>query len=189
MKLFINEHENEYRRGTCPFKTIEVTHSPVAFQVIRHLINPFPELPNVVSAMIQEHVFISEDFWSKEISIIFRKLLLFRQIEELFVKSRVFKRKRRFSDLILDILEQDRGKEEAIELLEVGFTHLTRPEDKAYVAQGLARFHIYDGELDKAENWAQRAIALHPFNFAMYDTLGQVYKKKTRVRNSFTIPV
>jgi len=192
VKLFVNEYKNEYTRGTCPFKTIEVTHSPVAFQVIIHLINPFTELPNVVSKMIQEQVFSSEDFWSKEISIIFRKLLLFRQIIESYGNSRAIKRKNRYSDLILDISEKPHGKEKAIELLEVGFAHLTRKEDRAYVAQGLARFHIYNGELDvvklpvvdvkstmdKAETWAQQAIALHPFNFAMYDTLGQVYKKK-----------
>ncbi len=178
VKLFVNEYQNEHIRGTCPFRTVEVTHSPVAFQVIRHLITPFTELPNVVSEMIQEHVFASEDFMSKEISIIFRKLLLFRQIIEIIGNSRVFKRKSRYSDLILEISKQSFGNEKATALLEVGFNHLTRQEDKAYVAQGLARLHIYKGTLDIAEFWSQKAIALLPFNFAMFDTLGQVYKKK-----------
>ncbi len=165
------------------------------------------ELPYFISELIKEKVFSSESFMAKEVSITFRKLLLFRPVIEIVDKSKVYLRKQKFSDLLTSVMKIPKGPQKAdslleigfqkaVSLLETGFQHLVRIEDRAYVAQGLARlYNVRQGQVSsdnvsrsqvtsgnvfsdfkKAEEWAEIGIGLHPFNFTMHDTLGQVQK-------------
>ena len=205
-------------RGTAPFKFLEICHKPVAFQALKQLISLEEERPNYISELIMEKVFSSESFMSNEVSITFRKLLLFRPVIEIVDKSKVYLRKQKFSDLLTSVMKIPKGPQKAdslleigfqkaVSLLETGFQHLVRTEDRAYVAQGLARlYNVRQGQVSsdnvsrgqvtpdnvtrgqvtsdnvfsdfkKAEEWAEIGIGLHPFNFTMHDTLGQVQKK------------
>jgi hypothetical protein len=129
--------------------------------------------------MITDKTFLEERFYANEISIMFRKLLVTRanidQGEEVDLASK----KKRFSELIEDVMIKT-NHETAKDLLEIGFHNLPRDEDKAFIAQALARLQIEQQKFEEAENWAKEAIALLPVNFTMHDTIGQVYKKKLR---------
>jgi hypothetical protein len=129
--------------------------------------------------MISEKIFITERFLANEMSIIFRKLLVTRAIRDQGEESDTASKKRRFSELIVDVMKKI-NPEAAKDLLEVGFQNLPRNEDKGFIAQALARFHIETLDFEGAEKWAKEAITLLPNNFTMYDTIGQVYKRMLR---------
>ena len=88
-------------------------------------------------------------------------------------------KKKRFSELIEDVMIKT-NQETAKDLLEVGFLNLPRDEDKAFIAQALARLQIEQQKFEEAENWAEKAISRLPNNFTMHDTIGQVFKRKLR---------
>jgi hypothetical protein len=186
LKFFVVTRDRNLR-GTAPFKFLEICHKPVAFQVLKQLISFEEKLPNYISELIKEKVFSSERFMANEVSITFRKLLLFRPVIETVDKSNVSLRKQTFSDLLTSVMKIPKGSQKSVRLLETGFQHMGRTEDRAYVAQGLARLYNFRHgqvksdnvliDFKKAEEWAEIGIGLHPFNFTMHDTLGQVQKK------------
>ena len=116
---------------------------------------------------------------ANEISIILRKLLVTRALTDQGEEVDTASKKRRFSELIVDVMKKI-NPEAAKDLLEVGFQNLPRNEDKGFIAQALARFHIETLEFEGGEKWAEKAITLLPNNFTMYDTIGQVYKRMLR---------
>ncbi len=86
-------------------------------------------------------------------------------------------RKQNFSNLIQYIFDTE-SREDASNLLEVGYEALSSNDDKAYIAQTMARMHYTDKkEIGKATKWAERASELAPDKFAIIDTEGQVYKR------------
>ena len=133
--------------------------------------------------MITEKIFINERFFANEVGIIFRKLLVSRAIVEQGEEVEMASKKKRFSELIEDIMIKT-NQEKAKELLEVGFLNLPRDEDKGFIAQALARLQIE--QFTEAERWAEEAITLLPYNFTMYDTIGQVYKRALRYSKHFS---
>ena len=162
---------------------------------------------NVVQ-MITEKSFVKERFYATEVSYIFRKLLVARSL----VDHDEDPTKRKFSDLIEDILKPGESREESMGLslrgsnsagtvsstgpraaakglLEIGFAALTQDKDKGFVAQALARLLIT--QFQEAERWAQVAVRILPNNFTMQDTLGQVYKKRLKLvfPFSFLLPM
>ncbi len=109
--------------------------------------------------------------------MIFRKLLVSRAIIEQGEEVEMASKKKRFSQLIEDIMIKT-NQEKAKELLEVGFLNLPRDEDKGFIAQALARLQIE--QFTEAKKWAEEAITLLENNFTMHDTIGQVYKRALR---------
>ena len=82
-------------------------------------------------------------------------------------------KKEMFSPIILKIGEIE-GTDMAAEVLETGFEITKDP----MLAQQTARFFIHVANWEKAERYAKAAVQKRPDNSYLWDTYGQIYKKR-----------
>lgn len=82
-------------------------------------------------------------------------------------------KKEMFSPIILKIGDNE-GKDMAAEVLEAGYEITENP----MVAQQTARFFIHVANWEKAEQYAKAAVESKPDNSYLWDTYGQIYKKR-----------
>ncbi len=166
---------------------------PIAYQLLSELVKG-RALKEFVVEMLTETVLLREPYMKELIHSILRKLLVRRDNSSPDSNSNVgctgggasreagLRRyepikKQKFSKLIQYIMDQE-SRESAVKLLEEGCNALPSNDDKAYIAQTLARMHYMDQkEISLAQKWAANASKLAPEKFAIVDTEGQVYKR------------
>ncbi len=86
---------------------------------------------------------------------------------------------------VVDWVIKNENRKRATILLETFFNKLDSDDEyrfiKAYTAQTVARVCLENKVTwDDAEKWAQEAVRLQPYSFAISDTMGQVYRTKLR---------
>lgn len=105
---------------------------------------------------------------------------MLKRIIQDVLKKREFtadQKKEMFSPIILEIAEKE-GKDKAAEVLETGYDITKDP----MLAQQIARFYIDVANWEKAEQYAQFAVKSKPDNSYLWDTFGQIYKKRLTER-------
>lgn len=105
---------------------------------------------------------------------------LLKEIIQNILKKREFTadhKKEMFSPIILEI-EKKEGNDKAAEVLETGYATTKDP----MLAQQMARFYIHVSNWEKAEQYAKDAVNSIPENSFLWDTYGQIYKKRLAER-------
>lgn len=105
---------------------------------------------------------------------------LLKKIIQDILKKREFTadhKKEMFSPIILEI-EKKEGNDKAAEVLETAFATTKDP----MLAQQIARFYIHVSNWEKAEQYAKDAVNSIPDNSFLWDTYGQIFKKRLAER-------
>eukprot|EP00105_Crassostrea_gigas_P041321 XP_019925469.1 PREDICTED: sterile alpha motif domain-containing protein 9-like [Crassostrea gigas] len=105
---------------------------------------------------------------------------LLKKIVQDILKKREFTadhKKELLSPIILEIMKQE-GNDKAAEVLETGYATTKDP----MLAQQIARFYIHVTNWEKAEQYAKDAVNSKPDNSFLWDTYGQIYKKRLAER-------
>uniref|UniRef100_A0A8W8JSG5 Sterile alpha motif domain-containing protein 9-like n=1 Tax=Magallana gigas TaxID=29159 RepID=A0A8W8JSG5_MAGGI len=105
---------------------------------------------------------------------------LLKKIIQDILKKREFTadhRKEMFSPIILEIQAKE-GNDKAAGVLETGYATTKDP----MLAQQIARFYIHVSNWEKAEQYAKDAVNSIPDNSFLWDTYGQIFKKRLAER-------
>lgn len=103
-----------------------------------------------------------------------------KRIVQDVLKKREFRadqKKEMFSPIILEIAEKE-GNDKAAKVLEIGYNKTKDP----MLAQQIARFYIHVANWGQAEYYAKEAVKSKPENSYLWDTYGQIYKKRLTER-------
>lgn len=103
-----------------------------------------------------------------------------RRIVQDVLKKREFRadqKKEMLSPIILEIAEK-KGSDKAAKVLEMGYDKTKDP----MLAQQIGRFYIHVANWEKAEKYALAAVKIKPENSYLWDTYGQIYKKRLTER-------
>lgn len=125
---------------------------------------------NVMIEFLSCKMFIRDDASTRMLKKIIQDVL----------KKREFtadQKKEMFSPIILKIAEKE-GNDKAAKVLETGYDKTKDP----MLAQQIARFYIHVANWEKAEQYAEAAVKSKPENSYLWDTYGQIYKKRLTER-------
>ena len=158
------------------YEVIEVTHRPIAKQVLKYLNTKYETHAQKVLLDFFQEPAIRGIFFKNKTLYDIHSLLVDRGN---FIEGEEFKEKRpKFSPLI-ECIQKQFNPPMVIDLLQSGY-QVTKEHDSsgAHIAQTIARFLIYQSEFEAARHWAEIAVQTIPKNPSFHDTLGQVYKRE-----------
>ncbi|XP_056004003.1 sterile alpha motif domain-containing protein 9-like isoform X2 [Ostrea edulis] len=121
---------------------------------------------DVMIEFLKHPLFLVENASTRQLKKIVQDVLKKREFT-------VDQKKEMFSPVILKVEEKE-GKDKAAAVLETGYEKTKDP----MLAQQIARFYIHVGNWEKAEQFAKLAVDSKPDNSYLWDTYGQIYKRR-----------
>lgn len=155
------------RDGSTHISSIRNIHPLVAKEILNQLSANLPQ-SDIAMDLITDKVLINHRFDRDEFLKFIRALLIRRN-----KKSRGDPEDTAFSPLIEHIIKIG-SVQKAVDLLKAAYLALGKD---AFVAQQLARLLYTKLRFEEAQEWAEEAKSLAPYDTFVLDTLGQVYKR------------
>ena len=164
--------------GYGKYTVIEVTHRPVAKQVLKYFSQKYEKhISEVIMQFFLEPALMGVFFQDKTFDDI-RSLLVDRGRGGEDEEGR---ERAKFSPFI-ECVQEEVNPYMAFQLLKKGFEVTEKGEKSehsaAIIAQTLARYLMNQKDFESAEFWAQKAIDMEQKNFSFWDTFAQVFKRK-----------